>query len=223
MIKVEIFEQIAGWSYIKELPKEYLGFTLECQQQENGEQYNIFCYKADAKRRSFSVVYDNVTKDFLARIEIGLTEYYDIRFITTDLLSEERVLRLKLEQVLADLAGEGQGYESVFRMKKILEWPYIKNLPASVCGFELFIQPDRAIKVINGSYVIIDYSDFEAASNLIVYYNVYRDEFFGELRLDRTPQMTALFDAKELDDLALKLEENLLPSLEALRGKIAAL
>lgn len=150
---------------------------------------------------------------------MGLTAYYDVNLICGDRSGAEKILAGRLQPTLDRLAGK-EDYESIFRAKKILEWPYRQNLPHECAGFRLFIGPAEAVKTINGSYIVLDYSDFAAASNMIIYYNIYRDEFFGEFRLRQTPQMTAMFDARELDDLAQKLETGLEPALNALRARL---
>lgn len=50
--------------------------------------------------------------------------------------------------------------------------------------------------------------------------NIFRDEFFGELRIRKTPEMTSAFDAKEVSELAEKIEENLVDELKKLRARI---
>ncbi|MBP2650650.1 MAG: hypothetical protein H6Q74_1475 [Firmicutes bacterium] len=217
----EIVETVDKWTFMESLPKTWAGFTLGVEKNQLGEQYNIFSYSNNEKRRSLSLLYDNLTKDYLVRIKVGMTEYYDINYIVGNLEALEETLKTRLEDTLNELGGK-QHYESIFREKQILEWPYIAKLPAKAVGFELFISPSQAVKMINGSYIVLDYSDFSAASNLIIYYNVFRDEFFGELRPKMTPMMTVLFDARQLDDLANKLENNLVPELESLRRMISA-
>lgn len=217
----KIIEQVAEWEFLRQLPVDYAGFTLETELAEYGSQYALFSYHKPEDYLCFSVLYDKATKDFLARVTIGLTEYYDVSFITTSLAALETALTERLEQTLEGLANPAtREYESIFRAKKILEWPYAANLPVELAGFTLYISPRQTVKTINGSYIIIDYSDFRAASNLNIYYNIYRDEFFGELRLRRTPRMINMFDAKELPDLAEKLTANLSPALESLRAEI---
>jgi hypothetical protein len=218
----KIIEQIAAWQFLRQLPAEFAGFTLSSEPCLCGSQYSIFTYRKPEDHRSFAVVYDNATKDFLGRVIVGLNEYYDVGFIAGNLVDLERALERRMEWTLADLANPQQReYESIFRGKHILEWPHAALLPLEMEGFRLFIPPSEAVKTINGSYVVIDYSDFALASNLAIYYNIYRDEFFGEVRINYTPRMINLFDAKELDELAAKLEAGLRPALASLRREIA--
>jgi hypothetical protein len=157
----------------------------------------------------------------MALVKIGLTEYYDINYITTDLPALEQVLESRLEKMLQTLGEQAaDSYESSFTAKKILEWSYTDELPKNIAGFDLFINPHQPVKTINGSYIIIDYCDFAAASNLVVFYNVYRDEFFSELRVKLTPRMLGLFDERDLDQLAKKMKNNLQPVLQGLRAEV---
>jgi len=215
----KIITQIDEWKFLEHMPLELAGFCLDRQTAECGSQYTIFTYSRPLDRRMVTVLYDAATKDFLARVTVGLTEFYDISFITTTLAALEEALATRLEKTLICLSEDR--YESIFSAKKIMEWSYIDQLPLEHAGFGLFINPKQPVKTINGSYIVIDYSDFASASSLIVYYNVYRDEFFGELRLQQKPQMIGLFDARELDQLAIKLEESLCSVLDSLRGEIA--
>jgi len=215
----EIIEQVNAWPFLQQLPARQAGFSLSLDLAEDGVQYNVFTYRNAEELRSFSVVYDGATRDYLARVSVGLNEFYDVSFICPDLASMERILAAKLVPALTDLSG-GQQYESIFKVKKILDWPYCARLSGEVAGFRLFITPQQPLKTVNGSYVIIDYSDFVAESNLSVSYNVYRDEFFGQIRLRQTPHMIGTFDARELGELAAKLENGLSPALTELRSRI---
>ena len=215
----EIIAQVNDWPFIHQLPANQAGFSLKLDLVEDGVQYNMFSYRNAEELRSFSVVYDRATRDFLARVAVGLNEFYDVSFICPNLASLERILTAKLAAALVDLSG-GQQYESIFRAKKILEWPYSERLASEVAGFRLFITPRQPLKTVNGSYIILDYSDFAAASNLSVSYNVYRDEFFGQIRLRQTPNMIGTFDTRDIGELAAILESELEPALTDLRGRI---
>jgi hypothetical protein len=217
----KIIEEVAAWQFPRQLPAEYAGFTLISEPCVSGTQYAIFAYQKPEDHRGFAVIYDKATKDFLARVTVGLSEYYDVGFIAGSLANLERALAQRMEPTLTSLADPRQReYESIFRGKHILEWSYAAQLPSEFAGFRLFVRPSEAVKTINGSYIVIDYSDFALASNLAIYYNIYRDEFFGEVRVNRAPRMINLFDARELAELADKLDAGLEPALTGLRREI---
>ena len=108
---------------------------------------------------------------------------------------------------------------SIVCKKKIMEWEYGKSLPTELEGFELFIAPEKPLKITNGSYIILDYSDFSIASNFVIYYNIFRDEFFGEGRVHGIPEINYLFDSHDLAGLATKLEHHLAARLQDIRQK----
>lgn len=217
----KIAKQAASWEYLQQLPAEYAGFTHSLQQVALDSQYIFFSYENAGKHRKVTALYDKMTKDYMVLITIGLSEYFDISFIATSLTGFEASLAQRLLPALDRLDNPvDKDYDGIFRKKEILTWPYATELPQTLAGFELFVDPRQPVKIINGSYIIIDYSDFKSDSNLIIYYNIYRDEFFGEIRLRRTPRMVSEFDAKELALLTDKLKTSLFPSLSALRTEI---
>lgn len=217
----KIVTEIEQWSFVKQLPSEIAGFTLNLEMSLDGMQYAIFSYENVAQRRKFSIIYDHDTKDFMASVIIGLTEYRDMFFIVSSLSSLEKVLRERMETAIKNLAVfDKTTLGNVFNNKKIVEWEYGDKLQQEIAGFNLYIKPNKPIRVINGSYIIIDYSDFAAESNFIIYYNVFRDEFFGEIHIRRTPQMTSVFDSKDLSELAVKLDEKLVGTLAEMRRQI---
>ncbi|VBB06287.1 Hypothetical protein LUCI_1511 [Lucifera butyrica] len=217
----KIIEKIDEWALLKTLPAEYMGFQLDIEKEQQGTQYRIFSYRNQARHRCVSALYDHATRDFLVRLIIGLTEYCEVIFISPSMEFFERMLNERLFKTLSGMAEfEPDSLSCVFRDKKVLEWPYGARLPENIAGFSLFIRPREPVKVINGSYIVIDYSDFAVESNLIIYYNIYRDEFFGEIRVRRTPEMVAVFDSRNLEELQEKLTHHLQPVLEQVRHKV---
>lgn len=214
----KVIAEIQEWNFLKTLPAQMHGFQLINELMQCGAQYRIFTYQNSVQHRSFSVLYDSATKDFLVRVVVGLTEYCDIAFITPQLERFEQLLTMNMEKNLLNLACYNkQCLDSIITAKKVAEWDYASELPQEIAGFQLFIRPQEPLKVLNGSYIILDYSDFVAESHLILYYNIYRDEFFGEMRIHRTPKMAGIFDSRELTELAEKLKTHLRSTLEEMR------
>lgn len=216
-----IIEQIKGWNYVREIPASFAGFSLVTELMQCDTQYRIFTYHNAASYRSFTVLYDQATKDFLARVVIGLTEFCDVNFICGSLEQLEKLLKERMFSTLDGLAAFNPDLLcSVIREKKVANWPYAVNLPTEIAGFSLYIDPAKPVKVLNGSYIILDYSNFPAESSLMIYYNIYRDEFFGELKIKRTPQMINCFDCRQLNDLEEKIKEHLEPTLQNMRSRV---
>jgi hypothetical protein len=217
----KIIAQVDSWNLLEKLPKQFANFTLQMELEKRGTQYLIFTYHNKDEHRSFSVLYDQATKEYFARTVIGLMEYFDVNFIVGDIPCLERLLVQRLEGVLTSLAFfNRENLDSIILDKKIIEWPYGKELPQSISGFDLFIKPSEPVKIINGSYIILDYSNFDAESNLTIYYNIFRDEFFGETRIKRTPTMAAVFETKTLEELQEAIATQLTCVLEKMKLQI---
>ena len=213
--------EVSAWAYLNQLSPIEKNFRLKMLMREEGDTFQIYSYENEDLKRSVLIYYHEETKEYKLMITIGLTQFCAIEYISADLAQLEKILRERFDNLLGDISSFNEDHMSIIiKEKKIMQWDYIDKLPQEICGFRLFINPREPVKVINGSYIIIDYCDFAAQSNFIIYYNVFRDEFFGEAKIHRIPEITYEFDSSELKDLRLKLEEKLENTLKQLRARI---
>ena len=219
--KVE--QETADWGYMETLPPEWFGFRFRKDMHVNDDMYELYSYHNEAAHRSLTTYFHEETHEYKLRVRIGLTEFCRIEFIAPDLAAFENLLREQFEAMLHDLAEFNPAtINRIVRDKHILEWDYSKLLPDTKDGFTLFIRPSQPGRVLNGSYIVFDYSDFATESNFIIYYNMFRDEFFDEARINNIPDVNYTFDATELPELEEKLETNLHSRLLGIREKLAA-
>ena len=213
--------ELSAWTYLQQLEDEKMGFKLCKRMQEVGDTFEIYSYENDDLKRKVMVYYHEETKEYKLLITIGLTEFCAIEFISENLLQLEQILNKRFETLLGDISSfHKEHVSSIIVDKKIMQWQYINKLPREINGFKLFISPDKPVRIINGSYIIIDYCDFECESNFIIYYNMFRDEFFGEARIHRIPEVTYDFDSSQLNELELKLQDKLEVTLNQIRNRI---
>ncbi|WP_303691206.1 hypothetical protein [Megamonas hypermegale] len=213
--------EVSAWAYLNQLSPIEKNFRLKMLMREEGDTFQIYSYENEDLKRSVMIYYHEETKEYKLMITIGLTQFCAIEYISADLAQLEKILRERFDNLLGDISSFNEDHMSIIiKEKKIMQWDYIDKLSQEICGFRLFINPREPVKVINGSYIIIDYCDFAAQSNFIIYYNVFRDEFFGEAKIHRIPEITYEFDSSELKDLRLKLEEKLENTLKQLRARI---
>ena len=211
-----------GWQeYLQSLPPVSSGFTLDSTANEESLLHRIFSYRNDACSRSATIVYDKVTFEFMLRVRVGLVEFCDVRFIHPDRERFEAVLKNSLFSLLDLLqCCIPERMETLFRNKKLHEWDYESFLPQQLHGFARVLCPQNCVQVTNGSYLILDYSDYACVSSLRFFFNVFRDDFFAELLLKGVPEATKLFDAKSLSDLEARLRKSLDGCLLDLRTRI---
>ena len=215
---------LEGWQLFKSLPPEIAGFHFSLLRAPHEDMYDIFSYDNPALHRRVTAYYHEETQEYKLRVRIGFIEFCKIEFITASLDTFSQALEQQLAPLIDGMVTfHPEDISSIVLKKGILEWPYAEKLPKTLEGHELFIHPQEPVKFTNGSYIIIDYVDFEQESDVTIYYNMYRDEFFGEARAHAIPDVTYEFDCHELDELQKKLEERLVPRLREARELAAAL
>ena len=220
-MKEELKNKIAALKF-ENLPDEIEGFAVKKIFDDDGDDKFIF-FSCDDKRNhcGVTIYFHEETMEFKVREKIGLTEFCLTKFFTEDFAHFKEMIDSQLVDVLKNLRGVRKKNPNRFlREKKIDTWSYIENLPATLKGFELFITPAAPVEVTNGSFIIINYADFFVNSDFVLYYNVYTDDFSGERRVDGAPQVTYAFDAKTLEELEDKLEENLVDELLSIRNLV---
>lgn len=213
--------ETSAWTYLQSLPPQINNFKLKMLMQEVADTFQIYSYENDELKRKAMIYYHEETKEYKLLVTIGLTEFCAIEYISESLEKLEKILGERFDNLLGDISKFNlEHISSIIVDKEIMTWDYITKLPEEIHGFKLFIRPSEPVKIINGSYIIIDYSDFATESNFIIYYNVFRDEFFGEAKLHRIPEVTYDFDSVELKDLASLLADKLEITLSHLRERI---
>ena len=194
----EIQKQTHEWDFIKELPETIGVFKKKITDYIEGQVLFICRYEAPELRASVDLTYSAETFDYILVRTMGLNSFRDVRLI------------YKERDVFEEQMNLGELYEA----KKVEDWEFGKTLPKRIGSFELYIDPSHAIEHINGSIILIDYSDFARRDQLIIMYNRLRDEFFGELKVNSVFRTTTSFDGRNVKELEDKLKKNLEPILK---------
>ncbi|BEU87724.1 hypothetical protein TAMA11512_11880 [Selenomonas sp. TAMA-11512] len=223
-IKARVDEEVAAWAYMEHLPEVLEGYQLQRDMRVAGDVYDLFSYENKEARRGLTVYFHEETKEYKLRVHVGLTEFARIECIAGDLSSFEALLQGNMQHILAEMAHfSEENLSSLIREKHLPDWEYGNALPKTLEGFELYISPKTPYQITNGSYIVFDYTDFSIRSNFTIYYNIYRDEFFGEARVVEVPEMNYDYDAKELETLEVRLREHLVPRLQDIRQRAEAI
>ena len=202
--------------FAENLPPEICGFTTKKIFAADGDKF-IFFTCADAELHcALTTYFHEETAEFKVSQRIGLTEFCLTNFFTEDFAAFQKLLDAQLEHVLKNLRDvHNDKLNDFLREKKIDTWTY--ELPATLEGFELFISPTAPVEVTNGSFIVVNYVDFAAGSDFVLYYNIYGDVFSAESRIKGTSQVNYAFESTTLDELTDKLKENLAAELKTIR------
>ena len=216
--KNKIAAQVAEIHFGENLPAELENFALKKIFAVDEDKFIFFSYINDEIHCALTSYFHEETMEFKVRQKIGLTEFCLTKFFTEDFLHFQQMIDAELDDVIKNLRDVKNKKPNQFlREKKIDVWKFGLELPATLEGFELFINPAAPVEVTNGSFIIINYADFKINSDFVIYYNVYTDEFSGERRINGAPQVIYTFDAKTLDELEDKLKKNLSAELQTIR------
>ncbi len=223
-LKEKIIERVnqetGEWEYLSQLPKELYTMKLTKLYGENEDMFELFSYTNEERHLGLCAYFHQETEEYKVRIWIGLTEFCLIEFITASFQAFEKQLRHSLEGAVHDLVVYNPDSMSyVTKELDIVSWDYKGILPQELEGFQLYITPATPIRVLNGSYIVFDYSDFAIKSNFIIYYNEFRCEFFGEARIANIPEMNYIFDSKTIPELEEKLKAHMVDRLQEIRRR----
>lgn len=214
----KIEHALEGWSLLDSLPRECHEFHYRALCVPIDDRYDIFSYENAVIHKSVTAYYHEETHEYKLRMQVGFVEFCRIEYITNSLEIFGEKLSKELMQLLEDMITfNPKNISSLVIKKGICDWAFAKELPETLEGYQLFIKPQQPVKINNGSYIIIDYVDFTHASDVTIYYNMYRDEFFGEARIHSIPDVTYDFDSNELVELQEKLEKHLVPRMREAR------
>ncbi len=211
----EIQKQTHDWAFIQKLPDTIGCFHKKITDYIEGQVLFICRYEAPELRASIDLTYTAETFDYILVRTMGMNTYRDVRLIYKERdIFEEKAGHYLPEIVRSMEHPEQENLGEMVEAKKLDQWEYGNQLPRQIGPFERYIWPERAIEHINGSIIIIDYTDFAHKDQLIIMYNRLRDEFFGELKINSVFRTTTAFDGKNLAQLQEKLEANLESTLD---------
>lgn len=172
--------------------------------------YSLFYYTNDANWRWW-VLYDKEVGDYMVRIMVPLVDFVDIAFVRESLASFMDNLKANYKaSIIKRFLEPQEGFVYEYKKKGIPQWNYTEVLPQMVEGYHLDVTPLTALDMINGSYVIATYIKDNEETGVVLFYNTFRDEFFGETRQQGYPGITHDLDATTID----KFEQAILNHLQ---------
>ena len=204
----------------KNLKDEICGLKLNRIFKETDNTYELFSYNDETSHQKVRIYLHSETDEYRIEIGFGLNKFCLTELFTDNLDTFKAVLYNNLEKIIKSVSDFSGSQNFFLREKGLINWQYGCNLPPVLEGFELFISPNNILEITNGSFVIIDYCDFNINSDLVIYYNIFRDDFGGEVRINGTPTVIYDFDANNLNELEGKLQLNLNKRLSDIRLSI---
>ena len=217
--KNKITAEIQTADFFNNLPAEISSYTLKKIFAEDGDKFFYFSYDNEKLHRSFAAYFHEETFEYKVRVKIGLNEFCLTKFFCNKLETFIELLNAEIKTALENLSAFVDTKSDFLIAEKHFDtWEYPQTLPKNLEDFELFITPKNPVKITNGSYIILNYSNFDKNCDLTIYYNVYTDNFGGENKINLVPNVSYLFDADNLKDLEAKLRKNLQIELQSIKN-----
>lgn len=202
------------------LPPTLGTFALDETYVAADNAVEIFNYNSRERHCTIRAYFDGATSEYKIRVRLGLNDWCLTRFFAANFDRFVRSLRAELDNLIKTFDVSGFKKNFFIEELKLIDWEYGKNLPPSIEGFNLFIAPSGPIEVTNGSFIVINYVDFDRARDLVVYYNIFSDEFSAEARDGAHTHVLYDLDAKNLSELESKLKRKLVDCIKVLDKQI---
>ena len=152
-----------------------------------------------------------------------MLEFALIEFITENFESFRNMVESRLPELIRTYyVDREENFSVLLKDKGITTVDWDDFLPESYAGFRRLIRPNDAVRIINGSYMILAYYDGATRSGLSLMYNILRDDFFAERRIHNFPNLVHDFDSSDLKLLKKALQERLLPVLDSIAADLKA-
>lgn len=213
----EIEESLKDWELLAKLPKNLGSFELRAGTGISGNILNIASYVDETNHCSVDLIYTGETFDYVIVKNVGLHTFRDDRFFTREQDRFAESVLKNLPALLEEMGGgksKSMGYEA--EEMGFAKWNYWRQLPQKIGNFELYLTPEHPLEYINGSWIILDYSDFDKGNQIMFLYNSFRNELFAEMKKRYLPLTTEEFNANSLSKLEQLLKEKLEATLSAL-------
>lgn len=223
----EIEAGLQDWDLLRRLPQTVGAYKLTPGTGIDGQILNIAAYVNEKAHCRLDITYTSETFDYVPVKTVGLHTFRDERFFCRD---KDKFTAMLLEH-LPDLINgidrqdaRGMGYEA--EPLHFGQWDYWRGLPQKIDAYEMFINPDRPLRYINGSIIFLDYADFARGNQIYFSYNIFRNELFAEMKQNKLPLTTELFnvpgsvpDERKLAALSELLDAHLQDALRDLAKK----
>ena len=214
-IKNNLAAEFDAANFFCAIPTEIKNFKLKKILNDVGDKFIYFTYENLDAHKSLTAYFHAETKEYKVSVKIGLTEFCLTNFFTEDFAHFKEIFTAGLEGAINNLTAQVAADDDILIAdQKFSAWTYGQNLPKNFAGFELFIAPKNPVRITNGSYIIINYSDFVKNCDFNIFYNVYGNNFSGESQINGVHHPSYIFDANTLPELEKILAENLQTELE---------
>ena len=222
-----LIETVKQWNITSSLPLQVGDFKLTAEQRmirekEKDKEYLIFLYTNADNGWTVRGTINPETNELFVRTDIGMLEFALIEFITEDFNSFRNMVESRLPELIRTYyVDREENFSVLLKNKGITTVDWDSFLPESYAGFRRLIRPNDAVRIINGSYMILAYYDAATRSGLSLMYNILR-MIFSPNGVSIISIWYMIFDSSDLKVLKRALQVRLLPVLDVIAADLKA-
>lgn len=193
-------------------------YKLERIDVQEERIYHAFQWKDEESGWTVQVLFDEETMDYMVKADFHLFSMTEIETITDVAKFDEfKSMVAELTPTWIQRTMIDRSVSILIRGQGFTVWDYKDALPETIGHYRLTITPDKPVHGLNGSYIFAAYEYPEKNAGLLLFYNVYRQEYYGELRAATIPGIIHQYDAKTLEELEKKIARYLRKDLKLVR------
>lgn len=209
-------QKFMDWEIEKELPQSIGPYKLHRIDKQEGRIYYAFGWTGEDDGWEIRALFDEETMDYMIKAYLRLITMTEIEVITGDFNQFQKFVKEWTPSVIRREFID-RGHVSVLvKGKGFMVWDYSEVLPPEIGHYKRVIEPRRPVLGLNGSYIIAAYECREKETGILFFYNMFRDEYYGELRARGIPGIIHQYDAKTVEEFQHKVEEHLPKDLKQL-------
>lgn len=205
-----------AWDIENELPLDIGEYHLERIDKQEERIYRAFGWTSSKNGWQVRAIFDEETMDYMIKMDLNLVVLTEIEVITGDFETfKDFVKRWTVKAIKKELL-QRKDLSVLVKGHAFTQWDYSHALPEKIGHFTRVIEPVNPLQGLNGSYIIATYECREKELGALFFYNVYRDEYYGEFRAGGIPIIIHTYDAKDVKKFDMILTKYLEKDLQNL-------
>lgn len=191
-------------------------YELRIIDEQHDRIYYAFGWFHKSNGWKIRVLYDEETADYMVKMDLHMITLTEIECITGDLEEFKRLVKLLTPEAIEKELIHREKVSILVEGKGFMVWDYEELLPERLGHYVRVIAPKMPLLGLNGSYIIAAYECEEKDTGILFFYNMYRDEYYGELRAKGIPGIIHQYDARSIEALEAAIEKHLMKDLKEL-------
>ncbi|MEE3452690.1 hypothetical protein [Dialister sp.] len=214
--RAERRQKFLDWDIEKELPTEIGEYKLKRLDRQEGRIYFAFCWENEKTGWQVRALFDEETMDYMVKTFFPMVTLTEIELITGEFEEYQRNMKRLTPAYIEKELIHREDVSVLIRGKAFMVWDYTPFFPETIGHYKRTLEPHRPLLGLNGSYIICAYECPEKNTGILFFYNIYREDYYGEFRAQGIPGIIHQYDAKNLEIFEEKITTHLVKDLENL-------